>query len=743
MGGGGNIVTGFEYNGGICQIIAAGPITRLTRIANGDTVIWEGDVDQSTRDGDGKTVLATTLGSGKLYWGRSDEVADASLAAALVDFGTGATTLPIPAWRHWAKFVMDDCAFGGQPSPPVLVFDFERRLDLLTLSAHEIEDDAVLPEVIYDLLVNAIHSVGVASASVDTVSFAAACETIIDEGLGVSPQIDDTTTLRDFIGTLLEYIDAILYYEHGVIKIKLVRKEAAETAIAINESHLTDEPRVNSGTMADTWNVTRLVFSDRANNWDENAVEPYDDHANAIVQGESVPKDVELPFVTRRDVAKLLAARKGIAGGVPQTSIELRLLPSLRTLKPGDLIAVTYAHLGYVGKLFRVRRRETGGSQNREVVIEALAEITRVETNDYVPPADPLFNLGAFYDANGVLFGGEASATPRLLWLPPDLKSSDTIYTDPDGFLVAFEQPSTSSTKYQVWWTWNPSEKPFKKLEGGTDFPVRLDLLGWQRFRNNTTWLLRAEFLSQEDADYIRSLIEDGDKVFFVAARRLYKQTGTPIDEHQMDGLWFQGQVNGRAEPVDGLIYDIEVSAGAFDAPEPTLETTAGQANYPTLTLYAGRKKDFVIRRDKDRYFERLQGNGSNYWADGVLLNQDTDLVRYIKVVTGTKKELQDLADVAATTYDRDDTTMCPDGTLSREWGAVVLTLSAQIDLSGFGTAFGGATPYDAYVTDLDSALYAVMFGVETDDQSLTVEHLDEVLGFMVQTGVEFYNTTL
>jgi hypothetical protein len=125
-----------------------------------------------------------------------------------------------------------------------------------------------------------------------------------------------------------------------------------------------------------------------------------------------------------------------------------------------------------------------------------------------------------------------------------------------------------------------------------------------------------------------------------------------------------------------------------------------------------------------------------------VLLNTDTALVRYVKVVTGTRRELQELEDVTASTYDRDDTTMCPDGTLSQQWGALVLTLYETYDISGAALAFGLTSPHDTLVDDLDEALGASVFGFASTDQKFLTESLEEVLGYRVQTGVQFYNHT-
>ncbi|MEJ2433084.1 MAG: hypothetical protein P8Y53_07930, partial [Pseudolabrys sp.] len=68
-------------------------------------------------------------------------------------------------------------------------------------------------------------------------------------------------------------------------------------------------------------------------------------------------------------------------------------------------------------------------------------------------------------------------------------------------------------------------------------------------------------------------------------------------DQHQADGLWFLADPNGRIEPVDGLIYDIECADTALESPALTLETAAGQANYPCTVAYAGKSNDFFCYR--------------------------------------------------------------------------------------------------------------------------------------------------
>lgn len=736
MGSSQSITTGFLYYGGIVQAICYGPVTRLTKVRNGDTVIWTGDIDQTSRDSDGKTTLSTELGSLDFYWGRSDQNPSSILAAALIDYGSGPTTVPIPAWRNLCYVVGQDIAFGTQTTPPTLRFEYERKLDLLTLSAHDVSGDALIPEVIYDVFTNAFALAGLDPALIDTQSFVDACETLILEGIGVSPFLDETRSVRDFVGTLLTYIDAFLYREQGIIKIKLIRKESTSGIPTLDEDAMTEEPQITNEGWDETWNFTRLIFNDRENNWDENAVEPWDDQANAAIVGEMVPKDVELSYVTRRAVAKILAKRKGIQGGIPQVRFKLSLLPSYSTLRPGDLVFVSNAKLNVSNKLARIHDVEVKNS-GAGVEVVAFSENTRVETNDYVPPADDIFNISAFYDKNGLVADGNTDISGRLLWLPSGQKGSRT-----DGFLCAFARNAVTTTNFQLWWTWDPNQKPYKKIESGKNFAIEATLLAWHRVRNNTRWLLRVQFADQDDADFVAELFQDNEDFMAITGRRVYKQTGSVINEHQTDGHWTEPDTAGLMTPVSTLIYDIEVSDAAFSSQGFALETTAGQGSYPTATIYFGRDKDFVIKTPKDIYFERDSGNAQLVLLDGVVTNPDTDKKRWFKLLAMSNKEKQALADVTAFTFDRNDTAMSANGTYSRQWGNVVPTLYEAFDVSAGSIAFSGVSPYDSYVADYDTNLYAAMFGLTNSDQNFLLESVEEVLAYMAIVGVQFYNKT-
>lgn len=118
-----SVTTGFNYYGSAAQFICVGPVDILEKIENGDTVIWQGPImREDSMDGDGRTVLTTSIGTIRFYWGTTSQTPDSLLAALVINQGDGAGTVPTPAYKRICYAVLSDCAFGGQTTPPTLIF---------------------------------------------------------------------------------------------------------------------------------------------------------------------------------------------------------------------------------------------------------------------------------------------------------------------------------------------------------------------------------------------------------------------------------------------------------------------------------------------------------------------------------------------------------------------------------------------------------------------------------------------
>ena len=722
----------------MAQVICAGEVFRLHRITNGETEIFAGPVDSSSADGNGRTTLQTTIGTVRFYWGKPTQVQDSILAALQLDLGSGVQGIPMPTWKNVCYCVGDGLAFGSQVSPPTLVFEIERRLNLLSLSSHDIGGGAVLPEIIYDFLTNTLYGRGIPTSKIDTASFVAAAEAVITEGLGVSPFVDEATTLRDLLGGLMPYIDCFLYFKDGKIFMRLVRKESSAGAPVLDESSMTDEPKPTNDGWQETWNFTGLKFTDRENGWQESALEPYDDCANAAIVGEMVPRELDFKFVTTRAVAKVLARRKGITAGIPAMFWELTLLPSYRnTLVAGQLVKVSFAKRGISQRLMRIVEMSRGEPGSQEIKIRAMEEQTRDESHDYSPPNDT-FGVTQVVDPTGGAAFTLVDTTPRLSWLTTELKAGA-----PDGVLVVGHRPNNLIDGFHLWFTWDPAKKAYQHLTSSTGFPAKGVVKCWHRTRNNTAWMFRLEVAQDFDRRMLDAMVDKGDDFYFAVGRRLFKATGSTINQHQVDALWLKKQKEGFYGYAAATILNVEVTDAAFGSTALALETTAGQGNYPTEHVYGGRRADFMIFTTNTLVFEENVGGAPLLWRPGSgTSNADTAKVRYIKTPVFNFAGEQSVSAVTAATYDRDLTTMSPNGTYSNEWGARVPTTYELFDDAGGAAVQGGTHPDYANLSDLDEDLSAELWGFSNDDQVIRIGDIDEVLGFMVLTSISHYNKT-
>lgn len=629
--------------------------------------------------------------------------------------------------------------FGSQTTPPVLQFELLAETSGLGLSAHNINGDVPVPEVIYEVLTNTLWGLGLDPDLIDTASFVSVAEALIAEGVGISPVFDSAAAAREILGKLYEYGDVFLYWHEGRIHCGISRWSDPSALPVLDEGDLLEEPRLSNGLFSDTWNYTLVNFEDRETDR-EGAVETYEDAANFAVVEERVQKEVDLPHVSLRAVAKVLARRIGIRGGVPRTTYDLTLKPSWRTLKPGDRFKLTYSRLGIAAVVCRVEAREIQGPENMEVRIEAVEDETRVETADYVVGSEE-YKTSIYADENGNDSWTLTSTTPRLLWLPDGLKPTTTPAPSgvPDGFLCAMHHPTGAVDGATVHFTWNPVASSYRELTMVGAFPAKGTLVSWHRIRTDS-WIFRVLFDSQEDYDQAALLCQDGFPAYLVSARRLVRLATTPTDQHQCDGIWAQKVQGGYAMPAADLMLDIEVQDNVFDSVALAFETSGAAGSYPCEHVYFGRLEDFALYPSSSLRFEDAGGNAPVLWDGSTSTDPDADRKRYVKATTFHARAEQAVVDVTATVYDRNDTTMCPDGTYSVTWGDYAPTLYELFDILAGGKALGGSPPGYSGVQDVDEALWRMFYGAGTAADFLLLDSLDYTLGGLVLWPRGYYN---
>ncbi len=228
----------------------------------------------------------------------------------------------------------------------------------------------------------------------------------------------------------------------------------------------------------------------------------------------------------------------------------------------------------------------------------------------------------------------------------------------------------------------------------------------------------------------MQTLRDEAVTFYAVVGRRDWKTVGTTKNEHEVLSPWMVVVSGGIFDLISDTVIDIEVTGGSFGTDDLSLETLADDSISPTLHIYFGREKDFVIYPSSTIYFDRPAGNSLS----------DPGFVRYIKTPIENHLDSQDLDDVTAAEYDRDDLSMCPDGTYSTEWGPRAKTCYEVYDEQSALIALSLPDPDYYVIAEIDAALGAIYAGTATADQILRAESVDAVLGNMLTTGQLFYN---
>lgn len=729
-------ITGYNYNGTFAQFIGIGPAYSLHKIENGDTVVWEGSLDNTYADGDGKSVLTTSLGTMHFYWGLPSQNPSATLEGLFLDQGVGAEAVPMPAYRNIIYVVCLDCAFGNQTVPPTLQFTLTRFPDPLTISAHAINGlggSSIIPEIIYDLLTDTLFGRGIPESEINKASFEAAGNTLIDEGIGADVELDDTSNAREFIGKLMDYCDGLLYYEAGQIHCKLLRNDFNPASLAsITEDHLLEEPTPRNELWDSTWNLTRLLFRDASNKWEE-TTELFDDPANAAIQGQRVEREFNLPWITDREIAKIVAKRKGIQGGIPKMFYTLLLPPSFRTVLPGDCVKLTYAKLGFDETVMRVMDRTLSGSLDGQVTLECRIEQSRNEENDFIVGTDTL-NTPPVIDSSGTGDFEITPASPRLMVIPDELKQGYA-----DGLLVAVNRTDPLISGASIHFTFDPIQSEYRQVLAVSNFPASGTLKWWTRIRG-THWLVRIQFATTDDHETVNGLAQAGADILIAAGYRARKTTGSIQDAHSINGMWFRRVEGGYIEIGADRVVTMEAAAGVFTTTIPAYETASVPANNPTAAIYAGRETDFAIIRSDTLAFEQDLPNSPASWGGSGGL--DSAYERLIKVTLENQKGAEELADVTAAEFRRHDTTMSASGTYDPDWGASALSLAEMLDLVAGREFFGVTDANDDFTADIDAALAAIFFNASTEGQFLAGDDADTVLGSVAARALNIYTNT-
>ena len=365
------ITTAIRYFVGLQLVLCYGPIDRVTQMKSQNQVAFSTPTDPSGNDGvlifinepglfGGTNSGGGIRGNFRVYAGT--ETQNVSV------FLDNAVTSPVPAYRGISHIVAEQPFVGEQVQIDPHVWRVTRFPDNLGLTGDNhivrgtIDDgDANPAEVLYEILTNDTFGLGIAAALINFTSFQDAGEALFTEGNGWSSIQDSKIQGTDLIREVLRQIDGALYEDSGgTWFLKLFRADFVlmDTPI-FDETNIVELESFNRQSWSQTQNDIAVTYADRTKNFIDTSV-PAQDTANSLIQGKKVRADMSFPGIKHPDLAAEVAARELRVLSFPIAQIRFTANRDAATLRPGDVIRLTWAPLELVEFVVRVMSIDLG-----------------------------------------------------------------------------------------------------------------------------------------------------------------------------------------------------------------------------------------------------------------------------------------------------------------------------------------------------------------------------------------------
>lgn len=256
------------------------------------------------------------------------------------------------------------------------------------------DDDFNPIHAIYEWLTDPKVGRGMSTALIGN-SFAAAAQTIYNEGFGISYVLDTTRDqIEDYIDTVCDIINGVVYYDPntGKFEITLIRDDYDPDALT---THDEDDFWVESFMRPSLGRVpSRVVvkFVERITNDPGTGTD--DDIALLEAQGDA-PVIHELDysaFVVTQAYADHIAARVQQQFSSLGAKLTLNCLRTMANYYPGDVFKISYPQLNIASMIVRVLAVDTGELTDDRVVIEVVEDVFGTVYTQFGTAADPPSN---------------------------------------------------------------------------------------------------------------------------------------------------------------------------------------------------------------------------------------------------------------------------------------------------------------------------------------------------------------
>jgi hypothetical protein len=282
--------------------------------------------------------------------------------------------------------------------------------------------DANPAAILWDLLTNKYYGRGISPDQLDTASFVRASQYYYDEGIGMSFTLESQGSLSDAIETIRGHVGLAVFWMGDKFYAQCLNDRAtaySPRVVLTRDSVL--KPQFSRPAWPSTFNEMVVQFSNRYGNYQPALVIVQDD-ANFATLGQVNSTKVELPAISSREVATLIAQRLLQETSYPQALLSFRMPRYHSGLYPTAFVEFQWGDWndGIVTTYYRVIKI-VDDDQSAEGLRVDLAEDTYATPvvgipEEFVPPVPAFEGMTRNTDAE-LYLGSDKTRPPALTGL--------------------------------------------------------------------------------------------------------------------------------------------------------------------------------------------------------------------------------------------------------------------------------------------------------------------------------------
>lgn len=239
--------------------------------------------------------------------------------------------------------------------------------------------------MIWECLTDTQWGMGTAAALLDASSFTQAATTLHNEGFGLAALWHRQETIEEFVGVILDHIEASLALDPftGLLRLKLIRGDYDVETLPVFGPHNATLVSFERKSWGETINEINVSWTNPAN--EQTEVVTVHDTANIGLQGGHIVSETRDYFAVRTaDLALRLATRDLQVAASSLASCELRVNRSAWRVLPGDVIALSWPEYSIEKIPMRVGHVDYGRPGDSEITLTLVEDVFGMPQQSYV-----------------------------------------------------------------------------------------------------------------------------------------------------------------------------------------------------------------------------------------------------------------------------------------------------------------------------------------------------------------------